>query len=113
MKHTVKNLVIENGSDTGSASVTLKKGEVIACAIYKSKTPSFPVDIKIEDSLGDELQPFMTFQDYEPGNGAYIESRKPLSVGRHNEITVLAKSGQPLTEKVTFQMIFYIKDINA
>ena len=80
MKHTVRNIVIEAGQEAGSTAITLKNGEVVACAIYKSVVPSFPVDIKIEDSLVDELQPFMTYQDYEPGNGAYIESRKPLSL---------------------------------
>jgi len=113
MKHTVRNIVIENGQSTGSTSITLRHGEVVACAIYKSTTPSSPVDIKIEDSQGDELQPFMTYQDYEPGNGNYMESRKPLSIGDHKEIVVLAKSSEPLNSKVTFQIIFYIKKTNV
>ena len=110
MKHTVKNIVIEAGESTGSTPITLKAGNVVACAIYKSATPSSPVDIKIEDSQGDDLQPFMTFEDYVPGTGNYIESRKPLSTGKHKEIVVLARASQPLTEKVTFQMIFYIQE---
>lgn len=110
-KHSVKNIIIESGTDIGTASVTLKEGEVVACALYKDVVPSAAVDIKIEDSQGDELHPLMTYKDFEPGDGNYLESRKPLSLGKHRQVEIIAKASASLTAKVSFQMIFYIKEL--
>lgn len=110
MKHSVRNLVIANGASTGSVSVDLKQGNVVACAIYPSATPSSPVDIKIEDTQGDEIHPFITYKDFAPGNGNYLESRKPLSVGKHKTVEVIAKASGNLTSEVVFQVVFYIED---
>lgn len=103
---TVVEVSILATESTGESRVKLKSGNVVSCALYENGDPSKPVNVKIEDSFGEEIHPFASHKNYKQTNGDYENSFKPIEIVGNQEIVVKARSAEAQTAKFTFQMIF-------
>lgn len=106
LQKSVVDITILSGAKTGENTVQLKSGNVVSCALYVDANPSKPVNVKIEDSHGEELHPSVSHKNYEQTNGDYETSFKPLDINGNQEISIVAKSKEAQTADFSFQIVF-------
>ena len=112
-KYSYKNITIPIGSNRVTETITIKRGQVVACALLTSLTPSSPVDVQIQDDAGNDIHPMVSHLEYKPTNGGHKESRKELFFEGNQDIKITAKSVSNIANAdFTFQMLFYIEDEN-
>ena len=110
MRYSIVDVSILNGNTFGEKSIELKKGEVLAVALYKDSAPSKPVNIKIEDERGDTIHDLVSYKHYEPRGGSYLESVMPIDTGGKRDIVIKATSKTAQTADFNFQMVFFIRE---
>ncbi|XRE42353.1 hypothetical protein ACIVBQ_000557 [Tenacibaculum discolor] len=109
IKHSVINGRIENGTNSVQVQGFIKPGKVVKLALFSDSSPSKPVNVKLEDTGGDELHPLVSHKEYEPTNGNHFESRKEIYFEGNRDVVVKAVSSENHTSDFNFQLIFYIE----
>lgn len=109
MKNSVVEVKVSSGQSYKSEHLQLDSGKVLSCALYSNSNPSSPVSVRIKSKQGDHITPLLPFEDFKPTNGAYMASRKPVTVNVQN-IIVEAVAKSNLTQDWSFQLVFDIDD---
>jgi hypothetical protein len=111
--YSYKNITLPVGSDRVTEKISIKRGQVVACALLTSLTPSSPVDLQIQDDAGNDIHPMVSHLEYKPTNGAHKESRKEIFFEGNQDIVITAQSASNIVgSDFAFQMLFYVENDN-